>query len=439
MPRHLIQLLLFLSLLAPTTGYPLDASRHRQLVLSVTDAWSDFHATIYRFERAGGNWVRVGAGMPAAVGRTGLAWDPAVADRDPAEPVKKEGDGRAPAGLFPLSRTMGFAPLPPAGVTLPYRQIEEGTHCVDDRTSPYYNRIVTERELPGKAEGLWRSSERMWELADLYRLLLVVDYNVREPRPGDGSCIFIHIRRTTGQPTAGCTALTENDLNELVKWLRPAAGPALVQLPREAYQRLWREWRLPPPEMIEERGARSDAPLVDVRSVAPEVVVEMRYAGPGNFTGKTIYDCGRCFLRPGTAAKVARAERELRQRGLSLKMWDCYRPLSVQKLLWSIVPDPRFVADPKKGSRHNRGNAVDVTLVDAAGRELEMPTPFDDFSPRAAHDEMRLPAKARENRRLLKETMEKAGFRPLPTEWWHYDDPDGDGEPLDVSFGELCR
>lgn len=188
-----------------------------------------------------------------------------------------------------------------------------------------------------------------------------------------------------------------------------------------------------------QEGARQGVRLVDVRSVAPGVVVEMRYAGSDNFTGQALYDCGRCFLRPETAAKVARAEQELRTRGLSLKMWDCYRPLSVQRLFWSIVPDPRFVADPRKGSRHNRGTAVDVTLVDAAGRELEMPTRFDDFTPRAAHGETRLPAQVVRNRRLLRETMERAGFRLLPTEWWHYDDADGSGELLDIPFGELCR
>jgi D-alanyl-D-alanine dipeptidase len=97
------------------------------------------------------------------------------------------------------------------------------------------------------------------------------------------------------------------------------------------------------------------------------------------------------------------------------------------------------VADPKTGSRHNRGNAVDVTLVDENGRELDMPTGFDDFSPRAAHGETRLPARVIENRRLLAETMEKAGFRRLASEWWHYDDSDSSGEILDVTFGELCR
>ena len=439
MSRFLTPFFLLLWLLVPETGYPQDAVLPRQLVIAITDSWRDFRATLYRFEQTGESWQRVGTGVPAVVGSSGLAWDPAVPDRDPDQPVKKEGDGKAPAGVFPLSHAMGFSPLSPAGAALPYRSIGEGTHCVDDRSSRYYNRIVAESELSGEAEVPWRSSERMWEMPGIYRLLVVVDYNVHQPRPGDGSCIFMHIWRSAAEATAGCTALAENDLAEIVKWLKPEAKPALVQLPREVYARVWRQWRLPPPLLLEESGGGGNDVLVDVRSVAPEVVVEMRYAGRDNFTGKAIYDCGRCFLRPETARKVARAERELLKMGLSLKLWDCYRPLSAQKLLWSLVPDPRFVADPRKGSRHNRGNAVDVTLVNTAGRELEMPTKFDDFSPRAAHGEMRLPAHVLGNRRLLAETMQKAGFRALPTEWWHYDDIDSGGDLLDVSFGELCR
>jgi zinc D-Ala-D-Ala dipeptidase len=179
--------------------------------------------------------------------------------------------------------------------------------------------------------------------------------------------------------------------------------------------------------------------LVNLQTIVPDVVVDMRYAGSDNFTGKKIYDCGRCFLKAETAAKVAIAQDELKKRGLSLKMWDCYRPPAAQRLFWSLVPDPRYVADPKTGSRHNRGNAVDVTLVDFSGRELEMPTGFDDFSPRAGYGEKKLPGQVIENRRILSETMEKAGFKRFESEWWHYDDGDGSGEIVDVSFDELCR
>jgi D-alanyl-D-alanine dipeptidase len=439
MLRHLIQFFLIVCLLAAKTCYSQDASGHRQIIVSITDSWDDFRATLYLFEHKGGTWQRQGNGVPAVVGRLGLGWNPAVRERASGEPLKREGDLKAPAGIFPLSLAMGYPTLPPGGTTLPYRGIVEGTHCVDDSSSPYYNRIVDKSRVSAAAEEEWNSSERMWELAEIYRLLLVVGYNTEKPVPGEGSCIFMHVRRPSGEPTFGCTALAEEDLAAILKWLKPVHSPALVQLPRNAYGRVWRQWQLPSPELLQEEGSKKRIPLVDVRRVAPEVVVDMRYARSDNFTGQKIYDCGRCFLRPETAAKVARAQQELGKSGLTLKMWDCYRPLSAQKLFWAQVPDPRFVADPKTGSHHNRGNAVDVTLVDAKGRELEMPTRFDDFSPRAAHNETQLPAAAMENRRLLADTMEKAGFRRLPSEWWHYDDSEGSGAILDVTFGELCR
>jgi len=179
--------------------------------------------------------------------------------------------------------------------------------------------------------------------------------------------------------------------------------------------------------------------LVDVTSVAPGIAVEMPYATRRNFTGRVVYDCGRCFLQRRSAEKLAVAERYLAERGFSLKMWDCYRPLSVQKVFWSLVPDTRYVADPKTGSRHNRGNAVDVTLVDASGKEVEMPTGFDDFSSRAASSATGVTAAAKKNREILSETMRRAGFRQLDTEWWHFDDPEGRGEVVDVPLSELCR
>jgi D-alanyl-D-alanine dipeptidase len=233
--------------------------------------------------------------------------------------------------------------------------------------------------------------------------------------------------------------VAENDLTEIIAWLKAEAQPKLVQLPREVYMQKWRERHLPAPELLNEAGAAERASLVDVRSVAPEVVVAMRYAGPDNFTGQTVYSCGRCFLRRKTAEKLAKAAQELRSKRLNLKLWDCYRPLSVQKLFWSLVPDPRFVADPKQGSRHNRGTAVDVTLVDATGHELAMPTGFDDFSPQASHGETHIPANVLANRQLLAETMQRTGFRLLQSEWWHYEDAEASEELLDVSFDELCR
>jgi D-alanyl-D-alanine dipeptidase len=179
---------------------------------------------------------------------------------------------------------------------------------------------------------------------------------------------------------------------------------------------------------------------VEVKKLIPDLIVAMQYASGDNFTGKVLYDCNRCFLTNTTARKLAKAQTELKKQQLCLKVWDCYRPLSVQKIFWSLVSDPRYVADPAKGSRHNRGTAVDVTLVDSRGNELPMPTRFDDFSSRASRDNMELPLQILKNREVLENAMEKAGFLPLPTEWWHFDDNEWQSfELLDIRFSDICR
>ncbi len=182
------------------------------------------------------------------------------------------------------------------------------------------------------------------------------------------------------------------------------------------------------------------ARLVEANKVVPDLTVAMQYATADNFTGKVLYACNRCFLTETTARKLAKARMELKKEQLGLKVWDCYRPLSVQKIFWSLVPDPRFVADPKTGSKHNRGTAVDVTLVDSHGNELPMPTRFDDFTPRAARDYNDLPENVLKNRATLENAMKKAGFQPLPSEWWHFDDNEWQSfELLDIGFGDICR
>src|SRR5262249_12042230 len=119
-----------------------------------------------------------------------------------------------------------------------------------------------------------------------------------------------------------------------------------------------------------------------------------------------------------------RVQAKLEKQGLGLKVWDCYRPVSVQKKLWERVPDDRYVANPVKGSRHNRGASVDLTIVDKNGKELAMPTPYDEFSDRSHRDYMDLSPEVLKNRNPLKDVMEAEVFIGLPTEWWHFDDPD---------------
>jgi len=167
----------------------------------------------------------------------------------------------------------------------------------------------------------------------------------------------------------------------------------------------------------------SPADLVDVQSINPRIRIELRYATPYNFTKRQLYPSGkRCFLRRSAAEKLDKVQQELETLGLGLKIYDGYRPLSVQKAMWAVVPDENYVANPAKGSRHNRGAAVDITLVRSDGSEVEMPTPFDDFTEKAHLNYAHLPDSVRRNRELLVSVMEKHGFKSLPTEWWHFDE-----------------
>jgi D-alanyl-D-alanine dipeptidase len=168
---------------------------------------------------------------------------------------------------------------------------------------------------------------------------------------------------------------------------------------------------------------------VDVQQLEPSLVLDVRYATTNNFLRRAVYPVARVLLRRPVAERLVAAHRRLQASGLRLKVYDGYRPLSVQRQMWSLLPDPRYVADPAQGSRHNRGAAVDVTLVDGQGRELELPTAYDDFTPRAAADAPTTATAAR-NRAVLQQAMEAEGFRRLASEWWHFDGPGADGYGL---------
>ena len=167
--------------------------------------------------------------------------------------------------------------------------------------------------------------------------------------------------------------------------------------------------------------AKSPNDLVDVVSINPTIALDIRYATKNNFTHHTLYPVARCLLRRVAAESLSAVQKELKPLGLGIKVYDGYRPLSIQKKLWAAVPDDRYVANPSKGSRHNRGAAVDLTLVDSAGHELEMPTPFDDFTERAHCDFMKLSDTVLKNRALLEKVMIRHGFLTMRTEWWHFD------------------
>ena len=166
-------------------------------------------------------------------------------------------------------------------------------------------------------------------------------------------------------------------------------------------------------------GQQSD--FVRLKDLSPDFVYELKYATPDNFLKQAVYDCGECYLRKSTAEALVKANEAFKQLGYRIKLFDCYRPLSVQKKMWKILPGTHYVANPAKGSKHNRGAAVDLTLVDAQGKELNMGTPFDFFGKEAHQTYTQHSKEVLENRKLLKETLDKYNFKSIYSEWWHYE------------------
>ena len=164
----------------------------------------------------------------------------------------------------------------------------------------------------------------------------------------------------------------------------------------------------------------NDTTFVNIKDYSSDFILDMKYATTDNFLKTKVYDCESCFLRLKTINFLMEANREFMKKGYKIKLFDCYRPLDVQKKMWAIVPDANYVANPAKGSIHNRGGAVDITLVDENGVELDMGTTFDFFGIESSHDYRDFPRKILKNRRLLKKIMTRNNFESFDSEWWHY-------------------
>jgi D-alanyl-D-alanine dipeptidase len=179
--------------------------------------------------------------------------------------------------------------------------------------------------------------------------------------------------------------------------------------------------------------------LIDLEKAVPAIRMDIRYATDNNFTHKKVYSTAKAFLRQPAAVALARVQKELEKEGIGIKVYDAYRPYAATMLFYDLIKDTLFVASPVKGSRHNRGCAVDLTLVNLkTGAELEMPTGYDDFSERASPAYNDLPVIAKENRRKLIEVMKKQGFEVYGSEWWHFDFNGWQAYSLmDISFEEL--
>ncbi len=181
-------------------------------------------------------------------------------------------------------------------------------------------------------------------------------------------------------------------------------------------------------------AAKTD--LVNIQQIAPSIRLDIRYATPNNFMKRKLYPVARCLLHEKVAQQLKQVQIELALDSLGLKVFDCYRPLSIQKQMWEILPDNRYVANPAQGSRHNRASAIDLTLVDlTTGKEREMPSKFDDFSARSHINYDGASPAAKTNRQILRIAMEKHGFKGISTEWWHYDSLDWKKYPvLDIAW-----
>ena len=170
------------------------------------------------------------------------------------------------------------------------------------------------------------------------------------------------------------------------------------------------------------------------------ILFDIRYATPNNFTHHQLYPFANAYLHKDATVQLLCVQEDLRSRSLGLKVFDAYRPLSVQQKMWDLIHDERYVSNPAvNGGRHTRGTAVDVTLVDSQGNKLDMPTDFDDFTDKAHQDYSDLSESQKNNRALLREVMEKYGFEPYPFEWWHFDLKGWQNYPmLDVDFIALA-
>jgi D-alanyl-D-alanine dipeptidase len=231
-------------------------ARSTQTIIVTTSSWNAVEGRLERYERATTHdkWRPVGEPISIVVGKNGLGWGIGVIATDDynvrvaSDPVKREGDGKSPAGVFALGTAFGYTPQPLRGLKMPYLNLTPSIECVDDTGSKYYNRLVDRTVVATD----WNSSEHMRNTGESYRWGIVVDHNgiVKEdnanpPEPGGGSCVFLHIWHGDHQGTAGCTAMSQSDLETLLTWLDPARKPLLVQLPEPTYERLIHRWSLP--------------------------------------------------------------------------------------------------------------------------------------------------------------------------------------------------
>lgn len=218
-----------------------------QLIVLRSDGWQSTNAMLQRFERdQGAAWRPIDRPFPSTLGHAGLGWGRGLHPGPRGDdPIKHEGDGRSPAGVFRITHSYGYDQAP-NNTKISYQQVSRSWRCVNDATSKHYNQV-----LDSKKETVdWAEAEQMRRRDHLYELVIEVDHNhiqrdLAIPVPGDGSCIFLHVWQRPGAPTIGCTAMSLDDMRTLLEWLSPDAAPVLVALPADSYEALRNTWSLP--------------------------------------------------------------------------------------------------------------------------------------------------------------------------------------------------
>jgi len=216
----------------------------RQLIVSISPDWSASQGTLQRYERGpDGRWQRVGGSVPVLYGKNGLAWGRGVRGTEELGLRKREGDGRSPAGVFAIGAIYGNDARLPDGADFPFHQVTANDAWPDDPANPFYNQHVS---VDGAQPPAWFAAQRMRTGDAAYRWRVEIRHNADPIEPGAGSATFFHIRRGETRRTSGCTTMAEPALQDLVVWLRVAAKPHYVLLPREEYERRREDWGLPP-------------------------------------------------------------------------------------------------------------------------------------------------------------------------------------------------
>jgi uncharacterized protein YijF (DUF1287 family)/L,D-peptidoglycan transpeptidase YkuD (ErfK/YbiS/YcfS/YnhG family) len=262
------------------------AAHITQLITVTAEGWNTWRARLQRYQRAAGGVFRaVGPAMPAVLGHGGYGWGDGLhgsgAPVGRGGPVKREGDGRSPAGVFALGTVHGYAPVAPRSLTLPYRHATAQERCVDDPSSAHYNQVVSTSVV----RETWKSAELMLRADDMYELALDIEHNRSPIVPGHGSCIFAHAWAGPQVPVTGCTGLAKSDLRQLLTWLKPDSS-AWVALPQGEYEQLRNDWNCPKTGL----GSAISNPRIGVHNYDPR--------GPETTTSLIDASC-EDFVHPG--------------------------------------------------------------------------------------------------------------------------------------------